>query len=84
MGPIKENGKCQEYWIGGAILRRLASKRKATDSPSTPSDTKRIKSSHSEERDVVKTLPKSGAKPIPFPEKVSDSILGSVDAADIV
>lgn len=54
MGPIKEN----------------ASKRKATDSPSTPTDSKRIKSSHSEEPDViVKTLPKSGAKPIPFPEK---------------
>lgn len=55
MGPIKENG----------------SKRKATEEPSTPSDNKRIKSSHSEEPEI-KSSPR-GAKPIPFPEKVNYS-----------
>jgi histone acetyltransferase len=64
MGPVKENG----------------SKRKATEEPSTPSDHKRIKSSHSEEEtDLLKISPKGrGAKPIPFPEKVSNTWLTSL------
>ncbi|KIM98067.1 hypothetical protein OIDMADRAFT_105502 [Oidiodendron maius Zn] len=51
MGPIKENG----------------TKRKATEEPSTPSDSKRIKSSNSEEPET-NNIPKAPSV-IPFPEK---------------
>jgi hypothetical protein len=46
----------------------LGSKRKATDEPSTPSASKRIKSSHSDSPEPKK-IPAAG-NPIPFPEKV--------------
>jgi hypothetical protein len=47
----------------------LGSKRKATDEPSTPSASKRIKASHSDSPEPKK-IPAAG-NPIPFPEKVS-------------
>jgi hypothetical protein len=45
------------------------SKRKATEEPNTPSDTKRIKSSYSEEPEA-NNIPKAPTV-IPFPEKAS-------------
>ena len=50
-------------------LTTSGSKRKATEEPGTPSDSKRIKSSHSEEPENMKKNTKPG-NPIPFPEKV--------------
>jgi hypothetical protein len=70
MGPIKDNGTALERAGGDSTLTLdPGSKRKATEEPNTPSDNKRIKSSHSEEPDTD-NIPKM-ANVIPFPEKAS-------------
>lgn len=80
MGPIKENGRYRTHYVPFCTDSLPAAKRKATEEPGTPSESKRIKSSHSEEPDVIRSLPKGKPEPIPFPEKVSPSRKG----ADVV
>ncbi len=67
MGPIKENCASQRApTVAHLANSHSASKRKATEEPSTPSDTKRIKKSS----DSPEPTPKiSKAPAIPFPEK---------------
>jgi hypothetical protein len=71
MGPIKENG--MTIWYGGRdrimLICTPGTKRKATEEPNTPSDSKRIKSSNSEEPET-NNVPRA-PNVIPFPEKVS-------------
>lgn len=70
MGPIKENGKML-WCVRDRVMLILdpGTKRKATDEPNTPSDSKRIKSSNSEEPET-NNIPKA-PNVIPFPEKVN-------------
>jgi histone acetyltransferase len=69
MGPIKENGRASWYARDCLMLIcNLGTKRKATEEPNTPSDSKRIKSSNSEEPETT-NIPKAPSA-IPFPEKV--------------
>jgi histone acetyltransferase len=67
MGPIKENCASQRaLTVAHLANSHSASKRKATEEPSTPSDSKRIKKSS----DSPEPTPKiSKAPAIPFPEK---------------
>jgi hypothetical protein len=48
----------------------LVAKRKAMEELTTLFENKKIKTSHSEERDVIGSLPKDRAEPISYPEKV--------------
>lgn len=70
MGPIKENGMVPRCAMRDLELTwNPGVKRKATEDPNTPSDSKRIKSSYSEEPESNNILKASNV--IPFPEKVS-------------
>ncbi len=60
----------------------LGSKRKATDEPSTPSASKRIKASHSDSPEPKKIL--AAGPPIPFPEKASQSPSSSPTITDLI
>jgi histone acetyltransferase len=68
MGPVKEN--CEFTTHPSATIQfsnfRPASKRKATEEPNTPSDSKRIKTSSDSPEPTTKI---SKAPAIPFPEK---------------
>jgi histone acetyltransferase len=71
MAPIKENGTVlcySETHLSIMLTSNAGTKRKATEEPSTPSDSKRIKSSNSEEPET-NNIPKAPSV-IPFPEKV--------------
>jgi histone acetyltransferase len=69
MGPIKEN--CESAVRTSAIAHFAdscpASKRKATEEPNTPSDSKRIKTSSDSPEPAAPKISKAPA--IPFPEK---------------
>ena len=73
MAPSKDESKLGAITMNLCLrdlnILFLGSKRKATDEPSTPSASKRIKASHSDSPEPKK-IPAAG-NPIPFPEKVS-------------
>jgi len=73
MAPSKDESKLRAIavylYLRDLNILFLGSKRKATDEPSTPSASKRIKASHSDSPEPKK-IPAAG-NPIPFPEKVS-------------
>jgi hypothetical protein len=72
MAPHKDNGMLLSPYISCSYVNHVVGVKRKAEDHSSPSDKKRLKSSHSSSPDPGKQLKglKPKVNPIPFPEKV--------------